>query len=458
MKDFKDIFQDSGSLSKEQLQAYLEGKLTGAELHKVEEQLIDAPFEAEAAEGLAQASDLNYAFEGIHADIDKAASTAGSSAGFNYTPLALAASVALIAVTLVVVWTKMDTSVGNGDMAVQHEATDDDADNDLTPEKDEAPIMATEEAKLEQGNENIVDLEGATLEDDEVTVSMDVPSESEVTEDVPTDLALEEEGESRNDNKRQLDDLKKESPKKFMNTASNYAFQQSQTGKKNAGRAADTMSWSGNVAEKQDGNSNDTRDEMNNGFGFGPPGTKNEDKKSGERKSGTIDRYGLKLYDYSNEYGKDDWKDGLQSKGVPPEYKDKQQMKEAADEDVMTRSTQTFTYDQVLDQAAKDFDAGQYVKSEESWKLIRDNYSDNVNAQFYGGLCNKELNKSDKALTLLKQAEDNKIPVFQEEAIWLQALVYEQKGDTENAQKLFRKVADMKGGFYQERARKKLAK
>lgn len=457
MKDFKDIFQDSGSLSKEQLKAYLEGKLTGAELHKVEEQLVDSPFEAEAAEGLAQANDLNYAFEGIHADIDKAVGKAGSSAGFNYKPLALAASVALIAVTLVFVWTKMNTSLDDAGMAMQQEATEDRAENNFAPEKDEAPMVAAEENKPE---ETTVDLEQATLEDDEMIdkiAVMDIANEQEMIEDVPAEVALEEEGESGKDNRSQFEASKKDRPAKLTNTASNYAFQQSRSDK-NFGETSDTMSLLGKVAEKQEGNSNDTRDEMNNGFGFGPPGSKMEDKKSGERKAGTIDRYGLKLYDYSDEYEKDDWKDELQSKGVPPEYKDKQQMKEAADEDLKTRTVQTLAYDQILDQAAKDFDAGRFSKSEESWKLIRDNYADNVNAQFYGGLCNKELSKHDKALTLLKMAEDNKITVFQEEAIWLQAVVYEQKGDTDNAQKLFRKVADIKGGFYQERARKKLAK
>lgn len=480
--EMKDMFKDQGTLSKEDIERYLEGKMSAEEAHRVERYLADNPFEMEAVEGLAQTKDLEYAFVGINADIDKAAKKERAG-GFNYKPLMMAASVVVIAVSAVFIWNMMDNKLEEGDMAVQQEPAKSLENNEI-PMEEEAPVVTEEldDASDKVGEDNqqefkAVDLiTNATSSDQSAasgsTTITDMPMDDSEAEAEETPTAFLErsqsrapEGQKEAPNKdRTSENIKQNVPALLEDAVADESIVTESISTGKAEKKADK------AKRREADNSNDARNELdaddNFAFGGAPEstlannqGTDNK-KKSEESRKKVITIHHYDAYNYLDDYTADSWKLDAEknlSGGVQARYRNKSAEQQATQEAEKAGEVKTVTYESVLDQALLDFDQKRYAASYEGWKLILQNYPDNVNAQFYGGLCMLYLNKPKEALELLQDAEDNDVQLFIEETLWNEALAYEKLGEDKKAQKMFQQVVDMKG-FYESKARKKLAK
>lgn len=104
---------------------------------------------------------------------------------------------------------------------------------------------------------------------------------------------------------------------------------------------------------------------------------------------------------------------------------------------------------------------GRYVRNDEQGCIeelffLLDQYPEDVNAQFYAGLCAYELGLYPRAKVYLKQAASHRIDTFKEEAAWYHALAVEGDDGTQEARPLFQQVAQERG-FYADRAQRKLS-
>jgi tetratricopeptide (TPR) repeat protein len=101
------------------------------------------------------------------------------------------------------------------------------------------------------------------------------------------------------------------------------------------------------------------------------------------------------------------------------------------------------------------FATGNYNKALYRFEEILDSYPDDVNANFYGGLCYFNLGKIEKAKLCFKNCVDHNFLNFTEEAEWYLAKCYLAEGNKEAAKTLLTKIANTKG-FYAEQAGKLL--
>lgn len=109
-----------------------------------------------------------------------------------------------------------------------------------------------------------------------------------------------------------------------------------------------------------------------------------------------------------------------------------------------------------LEKAIGHYAAGRYRRSQLYFRDILNEYPDDVNALFYGGMADYHLGKDASAMERLALVEDHLIRTFQEPAAFYLGLLELRGGKMESAKERFRRIVDQ-GGFYAERARAVLA-
>jgi tetratricopeptide (TPR) repeat protein len=102
------------------------------------------------------------------------------------------------------------------------------------------------------------------------------------------------------------------------------------------------------------------------------------------------------------------------------------------------------------------FAKGQNKKALARFEVILDTYADDLNANFYAGLCYYNLNDFDLAVTAFSKCTDSKYTNFLEEAEWYIAKSHLAKGSTTLAIDLFTKIAK-ENGYYSAQAKKVLS-
>lgn len=113
------------------------------------------------------------------------------------------------------------------------------------------------------------------------------------------------------------------------------------------------------------------------------------------------------------------------------------------------------SYTEMMSKASAAYVAGKHkdcAKIMNMWLAERPN---DVNAQFYVGLCYYNLGLYEKAHRNLEAARGNEIDTFKEEATWYSALSHEQIHGFEQTREQFEMIANI-GGFYSQRAFEKL--
>ncbi|HEX2617775.1 MAG TPA: hypothetical protein VHL57_09555 [Flavobacteriales bacterium] len=113
------------------------------------------------------------------------------------------------------------------------------------------------------------------------------------------------------------------------------------------------------------------------------------------------------------------------------------------------------SYLDFMDRAMEAFAQGRFSTALDDLYFLLGQYPDDVNAQFYAGLCCYDLGIYPRAQRLLDRAAQNKVDTFNEEATWYSALALEQQQGKSAVQDVFARIAQ-EGGFYAERAKAKL--
>lgn len=101
------------------------------------------------------------------------------------------------------------------------------------------------------------------------------------------------------------------------------------------------------------------------------------------------------------------------------------------------------------------FERGNFKKALSRFQTILETYSDDVNANFYGGICLFNLGEYSKAVVHFEQCLSGSFSNFDEEAQWMMAECYEKSGDSAKAKVIYRAIASG-NGFYANQAKDKL--
>lgn len=113
-----------------------------------------------------------------------------------------------------------------------------------------------------------------------------------------------------------------------------------------------------------------------------------------------------------------------------------------------------------LDNATEYYKKGDYINSLNILNKIAVNKNPEElpdNIAFYLAVCMIEINQTEKAKPLLKHVSELDYSEFQEDAEWLQALIYLKKGKRKEANTILSDIEDNRG-FYSEKAKELLAK
>lgn len=114
----------------------------------------------------------------------------------------------------------------------------------------------------------------------------------------------------------------------------------------------------------------------------------------------------------------------------------------------------TIAYTRFMDEALQRFVANDHKGCLDDLRFLLEQYPDDVNAQFYGGLCAYDIGLYERALNLLQRAATHRIDVFDEEASWYHALTLDRIGRSSEARNAFEAIA-RSGGFYAAQAQQR---
>ena len=134
---------------------------------------------------------------------------------------------------------------------------------------------------------------------------------------------------------------------------------------------------------------------------------------------------------------------------IPARHADRQAL------DAERTPIRTMAYLPFMEMALGRFVRNDHIGCLADLTFLLEQYPDDVNALFYGGLCAYNLGLYDRALRQLQRTATHPVDSFDEEAAWYHALTLERAGQPEAAQQAFARIAEG-GGFYAERARSRL--
>jgi len=160
--------------------------------------------------------------------------------------------------------------------------------------------------------------------------------------------------------------------------------------------------------------------------------------------AGYIYIYDLKITEYQTLYFKNQRPYTIERNGLGAQYENVNSYLQAKSE---KNSLLPYTLDQLLKDALKRFNKGQYKKADVLFEELIGYNSTDVNALFYSALCNYYTGKPSVAIERLNQVLKCKNNVFQQEAEWYRALSYAKLGENQQAISLLIKINEKKG-FY----------
>src|SRR5574343_392998 len=110
-------------------------------------------------------------------------------------------------------------------------------------------------------------------------------------------------------------------------------------------------------------------------------------------------------------------------------------------------------YIEYIDKTMEIFSKGNNKKALARFQIILDTYPDDVNANFYAGLCYYNLKEFSSAISSFAKCNDTKFTNFNEEAEWYTAKSYLANGQKAEAKTLFTQIANS-NGYYASQAKK----
>ncbi|WP_107037949.1 tetratricopeptide repeat protein [Brumimicrobium mesophilum] len=114
--------------------------------------------------------------------------------------------------------------------------------------------------------------------------------------------------------------------------------------------------------------------------------------------------------------------------------------------------TTEITYIDYLRSTSEIFSQGKYKEALKNYLTILKTYPNDVNANFYGGLCYFNLGQFSESIDFLNKSYTLGYGNFREEARWFSARVFLEQNKKNKANRLLKEIIE-EGGFYSEHAK-----
>lgn len=112
-------------------------------------------------------------------------------------------------------------------------------------------------------------------------------------------------------------------------------------------------------------------------------------------------------------------------------------------------------YSNYIDKSIGVFSKGSYKRALTRFETVIETYNDDVNANFYAGMCLYNLREYQKSIDAFKNCIYGPFSNFDEESQWMTALSYDKLGEKEQAKKYYTKIIEQ-GGYYKKQALAKM--
>jgi len=169
------------------------------------------------------------------------------------------------------------------------------------------------------------------------------------------------------------------------------------------------------------------------------------------KKAKEIYLYDLKLVDYRKYRSKP----AVKTKQVVLTGTPANMEGEETEETVSELQEVEIPYVEYLNKTMRKFSRGSFKSALSRFDIILATYRDDVNANFYSGLCLYNLGEYEAAIDRFLACRTSGFSNFDEEAQWMTALSYEKSGKEVEARQYFEKIV-AQGGFYKKRAQAKM--
>lgn len=168
------------------------------------------------------------------------------------------------------------------------------------------------------------------------------------------------------------------------------------------------------------------------------------------KKAKEVSIHDLKHVDYRAYRNRPIKENKIVNVGVPANQANEDEKQES-----LEFETKEFTYVEYLSASSLFFSQGKYKSALKRYLHILKFYPDDVNANFYGGLCYFNLGQFDKAINLLNKSYSIGYGNFRQEAKWFSAKAHVEQKNTIKARFLLKEIIE-EDGFYAEKAQELL--
>ncbi len=162
--------------------------------------------------------------------------------------------------------------------------------------------------------------------------------------------------------------------------------------------------------------------------------------------------YDLKVVNYSGIYRNKIKKIIPDGGSIPPRFENRQSSSNTISVDENTTSV---AYNDFLNDAMGKFSTNNFKEALQDYNTILQQYPDDLNAHFYGGLSYYNIGLNKKAIVFFDAVLENNAITFTQEALWYKALSLINAENTKEAEVLLKKIIESKG-FYASRANETL--
>ncbi len=116
-----------------------------------------------------------------------------------------------------------------------------------------------------------------------------------------------------------------------------------------------------------------------------------------------------------------------------------------------------FDYLDYLSLTLSKYKDNDYKRALKNFKIIIEQYPNDINAHYYGGLCYYNIDNPTKAIEFFDFILNQNINTFHQEAQYYKAMCLIRLGQGEQAQFIFQKIVNQ-GGFFAKKAKEMLSK
>lgn len=435
---FDKIFNAKGHVSKEQLKAYFEDKLTEKERNEMEQLMVDSDFEKEAFEGFENSPQSLKSLEQLSFKFEPKEKRDNSTI---WMLSGIAASIAVIIGVF--------TFIGNDKAMMVSENTlqKEQPIEELITEKDHSGnIIPVDESSTDDKNINEPIAELKSKKED---ISIPVKEKKQLLEkpEAPVEVILEDENEELSvpviesspiedsevlaENKNITISATSEKAKEY--TAYNATIAENEPTQEIYGNISSQPILQDSIAMLNMVSNRSTFDFNDIGY---------------------VESY--KIVNYSFRKNNTDEKlPNERSKSLSAQFEDSS-MQKSLGKISEIESKKTEPYDAVLRKGLKAYQKEQYTRALKTFNSINSTFPDDVNALYYSGMSYFHLKQYENAIQYFEKARSNNQRAFYYDSEWFKALSFEYMDDYKKAKDLILLISKQSNHPYQQKAKEKL--